>query len=111
MAKDGTNDRLGKLVTTYGGQDAWVLPVVGGAVALVIGIGALIYGYSRPPSDAAQVVGWLLAVVGVGLPIVGFLQGRKFLEVRKRGVRFTVGKRVTEIRWDDVDSIDVKRFS
>lgn len=105
----GPNDDLGKLLTRYGGRPFPTLPIVSGLALIGGGIGAILFDGNHPEHGGVfKWLGYVLLFAGIGIPVNSFVLGRKSFEVRKRGVRHTVGSRTTELRWEEIDSIEIR---
>lgn len=108
-SKEADGDPLGKLLEKHEVTLAGVL-VASGVVGLAGGT-LLVYGATgRQYALAALVVGSfivLMALVLFGMNI--FNIGRR-LELRKRGVRWTQAGSTTELHWDEIADVGIKRI-
>jgi hypothetical protein len=104
----GPADPLGRLIAQYPPRFAGVL-LVSGVVAI---IGAGLVGFSLLRESTSIILlaigGFILlvAIVFVGMNLINL--GRR-LELRKRGLRFTEGGEETDILWQDVADVTVRR--
>ena len=113
---DAKSDRLGKPLARYTSTVRSIVLIV---LAVILGLsgGAVVGGADALAWNLAQsqdglpyaIVGWVLVATGGGMVACGvWFLGRSF-EIRRKGVRFTSGPNVTELRWDEIDHIDVHK--
>jgi hypothetical protein len=114
--RDASSDPLGKPLARYSTNGRSVMLVV---VAVVLGLsGAATLGGAEAlawrladSTDGTPyvIVGWALMLAGAGTVAWGvYYYGRSF-EVRRKGVRFSRRGSVTELRWDQIEHIEVQR--
>jgi hypothetical protein len=104
------DDPLGKL------QDQFFVSILGlilvGGVLLLGGGGVAAAGWfllAPPYSYILLAVGGFLLLMVVGLIVTQLPAAGKKLEVRAHGLRFTANGRTQELRWDEIERVDVSR--
>ncbi len=115
-APDSGCDRLGKSLATYSSHRSGILTLIGAVIAALTGAfvlgdaGRLAHKLAESDEDTLfRVAGWALMIVGSLAAGAGVLQlGRRF-EVRRKGVRFARRSVVQELRWDEIDDIQVRK--
>jgi hypothetical protein len=103
LARYGTNAKAYMLMAT-----AVVLGLSGGVVVANADWLALTLADSQE-STAYTFVGWTLLIAGMGAMSWGVLGMGAFFELRRKGVRYCKGRRVTELRWKDIEDIQVHK--
>jgi hypothetical protein len=113
---DLDQDRLGKQVARYGtNRKAIMLMVTAGVLGLSGGaVRANAEGLAWALADSHEgtaytFTGWCLLVAGMAVMFVGVLAFGQFFEIRRKGVRFARRRSVTELRWDQVEDIQVHK--
>ncbi len=111
---DPGQDPLGKPVARYSSNGRALVLV---ATAVILGlIGGWLLGAAGPLASALletpdgrpyAVVGWALILVALPVMAYGVFRLGDVFEIRRRGVRFAEGRRVTELSWDEVWEIEV----
>jgi hypothetical protein len=110
-------DPLGKPLARYGtNAKAFMLM----AVAVVLGLsGGIVVANAdwlaltladSQESTAYTFVGWTLLVAGMGAMNWGVLGMGAFFELRRKGVRYSKVRHVTEMRWKEVEDIQVRKW-
>jgi hypothetical protein len=103
LARYGTNTKAFMLMAT-----AVVLGLSGGVVVANADWLALALADSQE-STAYTFVGWTLLVAGMGTMAWGVWGMSAFFELRRKGVRFTQRRGVTELRWKEIEDIQVHK--
>jgi hypothetical protein len=105
---DSFDDALGKMIQVYSVNLAGVL--IGSGTLALIGFGLLGYALTRQPLSIMFLLAgvFVLILAAMLLGLNAFNLGRR-LELRKRGVRFVESGIVTELFWDEIVDIEVKR--
>ena len=103
LARYGTNSKALMLMAT-----AAVLGLSGGVVAVNADWFALRLAESQE-STAYAFTGWALLVLGMLSVAWGVWGYGRFFELRRKGVRFARRQGTTELRWDEVESIQVHK--
>ena len=102
-------DPLGTLIQQYRVSLAGVL-VLGGALAL-IGLGLLAFGLTRKAHSLMFLLGGAVAMVmAFALVAINTFNVGRRLELRKHGIRFIESGRETELAWDEIADIEVRRL-
>ena len=103
LAQYGTNAKAYMLMAT-----AVVLGLSGGAVMANADWLALRLADNQDGTPYA-IVGWALLVAGMVAMAWGVLGYGAFFEIRRKGVRFSKGSRMTELRWKEIEDIQVHK--
>jgi len=105
---EGSPDSLGKLIKTYRPIAAKGLGA--GVILFLTGIAVLIYCQLHQPYPfKVMLAGIFLLVMGPVLVTINALHVGSSLEVRREGVRFRDHSGTTEVAWDDIVDVEVKR--
>jgi hypothetical protein len=105
---DSATDPLGKLLQQFRVSLAGTL-LASGLTALV-GVGILLFGLSRDTTSwILLLVGAALLLFAVVLLVINVLNAGRRLELRKRGIRFVEFGVVSELFWDEITDVEVKR--
>jgi hypothetical protein len=76
----------------------------------VAGGGVLLYcQFHRPYPFKIMLAGVALLVAGPVMVAVSLFNSRRSLEVRRHGLRLVEGQQVTELAWDELADVEVKR--
>ena len=89
----------------------WSKGAISGSVIfgliLLVGGSALIFSQlnNGPPTLGVYILAAGLCVIGIGLPLAGWLQRKNLLRCHERGLHRNINGKVTELRYEDIRSL------
>jgi hypothetical protein len=104
------HDPLGKLVREYGVSLPAILVVSGGLALVGLVLTGLAYTLIPLPGTYIGLgLGVLLLLMAICVLVVNVFNVGRRLEVRKRGLRYTEAGVETEVRWEEIVDVSVRR--
>lgn len=108
QAEEQDDDPLGKCYQTFSSTTSAIVGMSAGGFLGVAGLLLLIIGLVQGSNGLiALIAGGVLLVAALGVAGYAFLNYGQSFEVRRKGVRFTVWGRPTELKWKDMDYCQV----